>query len=205
MEHKVQELLEKIYEEGVAKGQEVAATVVRDAEREARRILEEAHKEADDARKQARAEAEELKQNVASELRLAAGQSISVLRQKISQLITAKAVSEPARQSFSDKEFIQHIIEALIRNWQAGQSGQEGLSLLLPDKERDELGKYFSAKAREALDGGLLVNFDNKLENGFRIGPADGRYVISFTEKDFETFFMDYLRPKTKALLYGSE
>ena len=64
-------------------------------------------------------------------------------------------------------------------------------------------GMYFSAKAREILDGTLAVNFDNRLAQGFRIGPADGRYVISFTDKDFETFFMDYLRPKTKELLYS--
>ena len=203
MEQKLQELLDKIYKEGVNKGQEVATTIVRDAERKAERILEQAHKEASEARRQAREEAEELKRNVASELRLSASQATHALQQQISHLITTRAVTEPVRQAFSDKEFIKKIIESLIDNWQPGQEGQGGLSLLLPEKDKEELGLYFAEKAREALNGPLLVNPDNRLENGFRIGPADGSYIISFTDKDFESFFMDYLRPKTKDLLYG--
>ena len=203
MEQKLQELLDKIYTEGVNKGQEVATTIVRDAERKAERILEEAQKEASEARKKAREDAEEHKRNVASELRLSASQATHALQQQISNLIITKAVTEPVRQAFSDKEFIKKIIESLIDNWQPGQEGQGRLSLLLPEKDKEELGRYFSDKARATLNGALQVNIDNQLENGFRIGPADGSYVISFTDKDFETFFMDYLRPKTKALLYG--
>lgn len=205
MEQKLQELLDKIYTEGVAKGQEVASAMVRDAERNAERILDEARKEAREIRQQAREESEELRRNVASEIRLSAQQAINALRQQISRLIITEAASGPVHQAFSDGEFVKKIIETLIRNWRPGQDAQGGLSLLLPEKDREELGQYFSAKAREALNGSLQVNFDNKLENGFRIGPADGSYVISFTEKDFEAFFMDYLRPKTKALLYGDE
>ena len=203
MEQKLQELLDKIYTEGVNKGQEVATAIVRDAERKAERILEEAQKQASEARRKALEETEELKRNVASELRLSANQATHALQQQISHLITTSAVTEPVRQAFSDKEFIKKIIETLIDNWQTGLEGQGGLSLLLPEKDKEELGRYFSDKARATLNGALQVNIDNQLENGFRIGPADGSYVISFTDKDFETFFMDYLRPKTKALLYG--
>ena len=204
MEQKLQELLDKVYTEGVAKGQEVAATMVRDAERNAERILEEAQKEAAEIRRQAREEAEELKRNVASELRLSANQSIHALQQQISHLIIAEAATDPVQKAFSGQEFIKKIIETLIDKWEPGKEGQGGLALMLSEKEREGLGLYFSAKAREILDGTLVVNFDHRLDKGFRIGPADGRYVISFTDKDFETFFMDYLRPKTKELLYGN-
>ena len=203
MEQKLQDLLDKIYTEGVAKGQEVASTIVRDAERKVERILEEALKEAREIREQAQEEAEELRRNVASELRLSAQQSIHVLQQQISHLIITEAVSEPVQKAFSDQEFIKKAIETLIQKWQPGQDAREGLSLLLPEEDKKTLGQYFTEKTRAALNGPLLVNFDNRLSNGFRIGPADGRYVISFTDKDFETFFTDYLRPKTKALLYG--
>ncbi len=203
MEQKLQELLDKVYSEGVAKGQEVASTMVRDAERKADHILEEAQKQADEIRRQAREEAEELRRNVASELRLSAQQSIDALQQQISHLIITKAVTEPTNQAFSDTEFIKKIIETLIRNWHTRADSGEGLALLLPAKEKEELGRYFSAKAKEAMDRTLEVKFSDKLDKGFRIGPADGRYVISFTDKDFETFFADYLRPKTKAILYG--
>ncbi|MCB0587665.1 MAG: hypothetical protein KDD06_20405 [Phaeodactylibacter sp.] len=203
MEQKLQELLDKIYNEGVAKGQDVAATMVRDAERKAERIVEEAKKEAEEIRNRANEEAEELRRNVSSELRLSAEQALHALRQQVSHLIITKAVNEPLRDAFSGREFLKKIIETLIRNWDPGNEAR-GLALLLPEKEREELGQYFSAKAREILNGSLEIRFDDKLESGFRIGPEDGSYLISFTEKDFQAFFSDYLRPKTKALLYGS-
>ncbi|MCB0583211.1 MAG: hypothetical protein KDD10_28285 [Phaeodactylibacter sp.] len=205
MEQKLQELLDKVYTEGVAKGQEVASTIVRDAERKAEHILEEARREAADVRRQASEEAEELKRNVASELRLSASQSIQALRQQISRLVLLEAVDKPVRDAFSDEDFIKGLIETLVANWHPGQDGQEGLALMLPEKSRESLGHYFSAKAQDALNASLRVDFDGRLESGFRIGPADGRYVISFTDSDFEMFFKDYLRPKTNAVLFGSD
>lgn len=204
MENKLQELLDKVYREGVAKGEEVAAAIVKDAEREAKKILEEAEREAAQIRRQAREETEELKRNVTSELRLSAGQALSALRQKISGMIAAKAISEPIGQAFSDREFVKNMIETLIENWQAGQAASNHLSLLLPTQQ-EELHQYFKAKASALMNGTLQVDIDGKLERGFRIGPADGSYVLSFTDQDFETFLMEYLRPKTKEILYGME
>jgi V/A-type H+-transporting ATPase subunit E len=205
MEQKLQALLDKLYEEGVAKGQDVAAAVVKDAERKAEKILEEAEKEAAEIRKQAQEEAEEMKRNVISELHLAATQAVSVLKQKISHLITAGAIAEPLHQTFSDEEFLKKIIESLIENWHPAENGSPGVSLLLPPEKGEALYNYFSAKAKEMMDHGVQVNFDRNLDSGFRIGPADGSYVVSFTEKDFVAFFMDFLRPRTKELLYGND
>lgn len=203
MEDKLQGLLEKIYQEGVSKGQEVGAAIVSDAEKKAEKIITEAEREAAEIRKQAREDADELKRNVVSELRLSADQAIDALKQKITNLISAKAISEPLHDAFSDEDFLKSIIKTLIENWRPGQNGQAGVRLLLPGEKEEQLDQYFSAKAREALDGKVEIQLDHRIENGFRIGPADGHYVISFSEKDFEVFFMDFLRPRTKALLYG--
>lgn len=203
MENKLQELLDKVYREGVAKGEEVAAAIVKDAEHKAEKILEDAKREAVQIRRQAQEETEELKRNVASELRLSAGQAISALRQKISGMIAAKVISEPVGHAFSDRAFIQKMIETLLQNWQSGQATQN-LTLLLPP-EQEELHQYFTAKASDLMNDTLQIDIDGKLEHGFRIGPALGSYVISFTDRDFETFLMDYLRPKTKEILYGVE
>jgi len=202
MQDKLQALLDKIQKEGVAKGQDVAAALIKDAEAKADRIVQEAEQEAEAIRRQAREEAEELKRNVESELRLSASQAISALRQQISQLITAKAVAEPIQQSFEDEQFVKELIETLLRNWQANSNGAVSLRLLLPPDQQEQLQSYFSAKAKELMNGELQIQTDQRLENGFRIGPADGSYVLSFTDADFETFFMDYLRPTTKRVLF---
>ena len=47
MENKIQELTDKIYREGVEKGNEEAQKLIAKAQEEAKRIIEDAHKEAD--------------------------------------------------------------------------------------------------------------------------------------------------------------
>lgn len=201
MEPKLQALLDKIYEEGVAKGEDVAAAIVHEAERKAQKILQEAEQEAKAVRERARRESEELQRNVNSELQLAAEQSLSALKQQITDLITRKAVSEPLRQAFTDQNFIKHTVADVITHWQQGE--RQGLVLRLPANTSEDLSRYLEAKSRELLDGSLTVDLDGKLTNGFRIGPADGNYLISFTDRDFEAFFLDYLRPRTRELLFN--
>ncbi len=205
MEQQLQTLLDKIYQEGVNKGQEKAEQLINEARQKADNILREAEKEADEIRKKAQKENEELSRNVTSELDLAARQSISALKQQISRLITSKIVSEPLHTTFSDEDFLKRTIEQLIQNWREQDDAPSQLSLFLPPDQEDKLYQYFSAKSKEVLNGGLEVNFDGKLTSGFRIGPSDGNYIISFTDKDFEAFFLDYLRPRTKKLLFNGE
>ena len=47
MENKIQELTDKIYREGVEKGNEEAQRLIANAQEEAKKIIEDAHKEAD--------------------------------------------------------------------------------------------------------------------------------------------------------------
>jgi len=204
MEEKLQTLLDKLYEEGVAKGQQTANTVVQDAERKAAGIIEEAKREADALRRQAREESEEMRRNVVSELQLSSQQAIAALRQQISGLITTRTVGEPLQRAFSDEAFLKDIIKHLIDKWQPVQDGGGKTVLLLPADKEETLYRYFDDKARDLMDKGLEIKIDHRLPTGFRIGPADGGYVVSFTEEAFEAFFMDYLRPRTKELLYGT-
>jgi len=200
MEQKLQSLLEKVQQEGIEKGQEVANSLIHDAEQKADDIVSAAKREAEEIRKQAQSEADELKRNVTSELQLSAQQTISALKQDITELVTAKATEPPTNEAFQDKDFLKGIIQSLIEHWQ--QEGQGTALRLSPDREK-ELYEYFEARAQQSLQEGLAVKPDPKLSQGFRIGPEDGSYVVSFTEEDFQAFFADFLRPRTKELLYG--
>ena len=79
MENKIQELTDKIYREGVEKGNE-----------EAQKIVENAQKEADSIVAAARKSADELAENTKSELKLFAGQAVNALKSEIATLILNK-------------------------------------------------------------------------------------------------------------------
>ena len=80
MESKIQELTDKLFQEGVEKGNAEAQRIVADAKAEADRILKEAQTKADGIVAEAQKNGNELLENVKSELKLYAGQSLNALK-----------------------------------------------------------------------------------------------------------------------------
>ena len=79
MENKIQELTDKIYREGVEKGNEEAKRLIVNAQEEAKKIIEEAHKQAESIIASSHKSADELAENTKSELKLFAGQAVYAL------------------------------------------------------------------------------------------------------------------------------
>ena len=69
MENKIQELTDKIYREGVEKGNEEAQRLIANAQEEAKKIIEDARKEAESIVNSSRKSADELAENTKSELK----------------------------------------------------------------------------------------------------------------------------------------
>ncbi|MDD2526155.1 MAG: hypothetical protein PHH63_07565, partial [Bacteroidales bacterium] len=67
MDNKIQELTEKIYNEGVEKGKEEALRIVNEAKDTEKKMLAEAQKQADQILADAKKSAQELKNNTEAE------------------------------------------------------------------------------------------------------------------------------------------
>jgi len=78
------------------------------------------------------------------------------------------------------------------------------LSVLLPADKKAALDKAFAAGAKHALDRGVEVAFDAGVTSGFKVGPRNGSYYLTFTEQDFLNLFKEYLRPKVRTMLFGA-
>ncbi len=203
MEGKLRELTDRIYTEGVERARKEADQILSDARKEAERLHAEAQREARHIRERAQEEASQLRENTTSELQLSARQAVADLKQKITGLISAKLLSEPLREAMADADFLKSIIQTAMQNWKPdGHTGPE-LQLLLPEKERGRLDQFIAGRSNELLAKGLHIAFDDRFDDGFRIGPADGSFVVSFSGDDFERFFRMYLRPQVDKLLFG--
>jgi len=203
MQSKLDELTKKIYSEGVSKANNDAEEIINKAKAEAKEIVRKAKAEADKIINDANKNSEEIKHNIESEMKLSVNQTISSIKQQITNLITFKAVKEALDKDLEDKDFIKNIIIKIVENWNPAGSEKIDLNLLLPEKDRNNLGKYFQSKEAAILKAGINVSFDENITSGFKIGPKDNSFVLSFTEEDFENFFKSYLRPRTNQLLFN--
>ena len=199
MTSKLQELTQKIYQEGLEKGNSEAQEIIDGAKKEAQSILETAKKEAEKVIADARKKAEETKTNTESEIKLSSKQALNALKQQITDIINSEVVGQTISKTF-DADFTKSIVDTTLKNWAGAQSAD--LSVLLPEKDEKELSDYFKKSIKDLLDKGLEIKFDAALKAGFQVKPKDGSYKLSFTDEDFANFFKLYLRPKLVEILF---
>lgn len=204
MENKVQLLTKKIYEEGVVKANEEAHAILTAARERAEALVAEAKQKAQNIGERAQREADELRENVHSEIRLASRQAVSALKQEVANAVILHTSGEPLGKAINDPGFLKEIIEIAVRNWSQNGHGQADLALILPENAQAKVDDYLTSSIQQLLSNGLELQFSKRIGSGFRIGPADGSYVVSFSEKDFDNLFQEYLRPKTVQLLFGN-
>lgn len=200
MQTKLQELTEKIYNECVDKAQKEADAIIKAAEKKAQDIENDAVEKAKMIVAEAGKKAEDLKRHVDSELKMSVNQSVSALKQNIANALSMSAIEPPIRELFSDKDFLKSIIEKVV----SGIMGKEStdLKVILPANDQKNLESFFKNQLAAELNKGLDLSFSEGVKSGFKVGPADGAYQVSFTDDDFINFFKSYLRPKSSAILF---
>ena len=204
MTDRIEELTQKIYNEGVVKAKADADQIIAEAKSKAEEIVDSAKKVQAEILEKAKKEADEIKKKTDAEMQLAARQFTSNLKQKISGVVTTSQVGNNVKEAFNDADFVKEIIIKIVSNWNPEKSEGLDLKILLPEKDEKEFTAFFEKKAAETLNKGVEIKFDSKLESGFKIGPKDGSYILSFSDRDFENYFKSYFKEKTKKLLFES-
>ena len=201
MDQKLKELTDKLYQEGVAKGNQQAEQIIAEAEKKSQEMIAKAEADAKALLADAAKKAAELNKNTKSELQLASKQMIGALEQQITGLVNDSIVGEAIGKAVDDKSFIQQLILAAVTNW----ASKQDLLVVVSDDDQKVVESFFATKAKKLLDGGLKIESANNIKAGFQIGPADGSYKVSFTHDDFINFFKEFIRPKVVELLFDGK
>ncbi|HPR60693.1 MAG TPA: hypothetical protein PLF35_07100, partial [Prolixibacteraceae bacterium] len=148
MDQKLKELTEKLYQEGVTKGNEKAEQIVAEANQKSKQIIAEAEKKAQQLIAEAEKKAAELDKNTKSELQLASKQMISALEQEVVGLINGQITSTEIEKAVADDQFIQQLIHAAVTNW----APKQDLLVVVPSEKRKDVEDFFSSKAKGLLN-----------------------------------------------------
>lgn len=201
MNNRLQELTDKIFQEGISKGQEEADLIKAKANADASQLLTDARNEADQVVADANKKATEIRENTNSEIKLAASQAVNALKYEIIHLVNGSITSSEIKAGMSDVHFIQKTIEKMVKNW----AGNPDMKILIPEKDGIAITDYFSSIAKGHLDKGFSIETVNEIKTGFQVTSDNGGYKISFTDQDFIAFFQEFLRPKVVELLFSKK
>ncbi len=196
---KLDSLLERVYQDGVEKSNKKADEIISNAKSEAEKILKEAESKSEEIIKEAERKAEELKKNTITDVRMAGEQSISVLKQRIKELVSASVLEDGLKGAFADTNFLKDLILEVVKKWAVAS---DDVSVYFPESKKGDINDAFEKSIKSAIKN-ATINFDKKLSNGFKIVPEGGNYQMQFTDEDFVEFFSDFIKAKTEEVVFS--
>lgn len=197
MADKLQDLLTRVYEEGVNKAKDEAGDILEKAKKQAEEIVEMAREDAKKTLEKAQKEAEELKKNGESDLRTATDHTMNSVKQKLTEVFLDEAFDSKLAKDLSDPDFLKKAILAVISAWSESEGG-----ITISKELEGKLDGHFLTSVKEAAGQGMKIDFSPQMKNGFEISPKDGSYKLSFTDEDFASLFKSFLRQRTQNLLF---
>ena len=201
MQNKLQELTEKLYNEGLSKGKQEGEEILAKAKVQAEEIVAKAHAEAAAIVAAAKKDAEDLKTKVESDVKMAANQSVAATKKDIETLVVAKMTEAEVKNALTSADFVKEVVLAVAKGFNTEEPVD--LEVVLPEALKKDLEGFVAKELANALKGNVEASFSKKVAGGFTIGPKDGGYFISFTDETFNALISEYLRPATKKLLFG--
>ena len=203
MQDKLQELTDRLYNEGLSKGKQEGEELLRKAHEEAEGIVAEAKAEAERIIAQANKEAEELKTKVTADVKMAATQSIAVTKQEIEQMVVTQAAQQGVKANMGNADFVKELIMNVIRAFNPQNASPVGLDLILPEALKAQVEPFVKNEIAQQFKGEVKVDYSKKMNGGFKVAPRDGGYMLQFTDEEFTQLIANYLRPATKKILFG--
>ena len=201
MQNKLQELTDKLYNEGLSKGKQEGEELLAKAKVQAEEMVAKAEAEAAQIVAAAQKQADEIKSKVASDIRMASSQSLAATRKDIETLVVGKMTDEPVKKALTSAEFVKELIKSVADKFTT--DGPVDLALVLPESLQKELEPFVNNELAKMLNAGVEASFSKKISGGFKIGPKEGGYFVSFTDETFDELISEYLRPATKKILFG--
>lgn len=210
----VEELIERLREQGVAEGQSRADALFEEARRRAEGRLEDARREAEEIVGQAREEARRTKAAGEEAVRLAVRDAILRLKSELVEQF-AERVRRLVARELKDEEFLKRLILE-VAGRTAPPEGKPA-TILLP---KDVVGLEQLRRAPEEVKEGTLSHFvvtvtKEVLREGIEIGERDGEapgirielrgedLEIDLTDAAVAELLLRHLVPRFRAMMEG--
>jgi V/A-type H+-transporting ATPase subunit E len=212
----VEELIERLRDEGVAKGRSEAERIVADAEARARWIVSQAQDEASSLVDKARSEATLLKRSADDALQVAARDMLLSLRERLTHRFAGE-VRRLVGEQMQEPEFLKSLILAVAIRQSEMLGDDRDIEVLVPRRALDldelskdpgqlqegELTRYVLGLTDEMLREGITLRIAAPDQDGITARVVDDEIEVEVTANAVATLLLEHLQPRFRALLEG--
>lgn len=196
MDSQIQALTEKVYQEGVLKGEQEAAKILADANAQAEQVERDARARAEQIIAEAQRSASELKSNTERELKLNASKLIEATKASIVDVLAGRIAGDSVQALTVNPELLQRVVLEIAKGFDL-KHGVE-----ITSNQAEELKAYFAQNAKALLEEGLTIKQVAGKATQYTIRPQNGSFKVEIGEQEFVELFKSILRPQLAQELF---
>ena len=188
------DLIQRIKQEGVEEARKKSSDIFREAEKTASVIVGRAKKEAmiivDDAEKEIKKKQEASKKVIEHALR----DALLSFRKAVVEIFDS--IIKEECHAVLNKDLLEKILLNVIEAWQKDKDKNLDILLTLNETDRNALFEGFLMKLKEKIRGKIELKLSPDIEAGFYIGFRDESFYYDFTDEVIAQILSVYLDPK---------
>lgn len=196
MDSQIQALTEKVYQEGVLKGEQEAAKILAAANAQAKQVERDARARAEQIIADAQRSASELKSNTERELKLNASKLIEATKASIVDVLAGRIAGDSVQALTANPELLQRVVLEIAKGFDL-KHGVE-----ITSSQAEELKAYFAQNAKALLEEGLTIKQVAGKATQYTIRPQNGSFKVEIGEQEFVELFKSILRPQLAQELF---
>ena len=196
MDSQIQALTEKVYQEGVLKGEQEAAKILAAANAQAEQVERDARTRAEQIIADAQRSASELKSNTERELKLNASKLIEATKASIVDVLAGRIAGDSVQALTANPELLQRVVLEIAKGFDL-KHGVE-----ITSSQAEELKAYFAQNAKALLEEGLTIKQVAGKATQYTIRPQNGSFKVEIGELEFVELFKSILRPQLAQELF---
>lgn len=196
MDSQIQALTEKVYQEGVLKGEQEAAKILAAANAQAEQVERDARARAEQIIAEAQRSASELKSNTERELKLNASKLIEATKASIVDVLAGRIAGDSVQALTANPELLQRVVLEIAKGFDL-KHGVE-----ITSSQAEELKAYFAQNAKALLEEGLMIKQVAGKATQYTIRPQNGSFKVEIGEQEFVELFKSILRPQLAQELF---
>jgi V/A-type H+/Na+-transporting ATPase subunit E len=215
----VQELINRLRDEGVKEGQREAERIVQEARRKAEQLLAESKAEVEEMRHQGRAEIEAERLAGHEAIRLAFRDTKLQLESDIKATFAAQ-VRRLVSIELEDRDFLRKLILIIVERLttQLGEGAALEIQVSSPlfttetdetdaltEEGKEQLHHFILGVSSEMLREGVHLQTLEDMEGGVRVRLADKELDIDLSPKAISALLLKFLIPRFRAIVHGVE
>ncbi|MBN1410701.1 MAG: hypothetical protein JW969_07635 [Spirochaetales bacterium] len=201
MEIQLEELIEKIKNEGIKTSEQMAEEITAKANNSAQKIVENARIEADKITAVAKQEAMRYEINSKEAIKHAARDYILKVQAEIKSTFE-KIIRAEVEEALKEKKVLMDTITKIVESYASRNSTD--ISVLLNPEDLKALESFFMDKLKSSIKKGLEINPLPEIKAGFKVQEKNSSLFYDFTDKGIADSLSQFVNAKLSEYLRES-